>query len=280
MLRAGSLTVVALWLTLTATAGAQVPAWRFHWQTGQVLNYRVEHILTSSETVDDSKAETVNKVNEIKRWQVLAVDAAGVATVQLTVPALRFETKTHKGDVLLFDSAQLDKSTPDLREQMLKYVNTPLAVLRVDGLGKVVEVQKCSTGAASRYESEPPFGVVLGAIVPAPGQGWERAYQVTVEPPQGTGEKYPAVQKYTCKSVDAKGAVLGLTTAIPKMPEAAADRMPLLQMMPEGEIAFDPQAGIVRSVRLTIDKELTGHQGEGSSYHFKSSYVEEYTGGN
>jgi hypothetical protein len=280
MMRAGSLTVISVWLTLAATAEAQAPAWRFRWQPGQVLNYRVEHVITSSESVEDAKAETVNKVNEVKRWQVLAVDAAGVATLQLSVPVLRFETKTHKGDVLLFDSADPAKSTPELREQMTKYVNTPLAVLRVDGYGRVVEVKECKQGKPSRYENEPPFALVLAAVVPRAGQVWERPYQITLEPPQGTGDKFPAVQKYTCKSVDAKGAVLGLATTISKLPEAVADQIPLLQMMPEGEIVFDPQAGLVRSVRLTIDKELKGHQGEGSSYRFQSKYTEEYTGGN
>lgn len=280
MIRAGSLTVFVAWLTLTASAGAQTPAWRFHWQPGQVLNYRVENVMSSSEVVEGTRAETTNKLNEVKRWQVLAVDAAGVATLQLSVTSLRFETKTHKGDVLLFDSANLDKSTPELREQMTKYVNQPLVTLRVDAGGRVVEVKECKQGAASRFESEPPFVVTLPSTVPQPGQSWERAYNVTLEPPQGTGEKFPATQKYVVKAVDAKGATFVLTTALPKMPEAVGDRVPLLQMMPEGEIVFDVQAGVLRSARLTVDKELAGHQGEGSSYHFKSSYVEEFVGGN
>jgi hypothetical protein len=280
MFRAASLTVFVACLILTATADAQAPAWRFHWQPGQVLSYRVEHTMTATDTVDGNKAETVNKLTETKRWQVVSVDATGVALLQLTVPTLRFETKTHKGDVLLFDSANLDKSTPELRDQLLKYVNTPLATLRIDATGKVVEVKECKQGSGSRYESEPPFAVVLPPAVPQPGQSWERAYNVTLEPPQGTGEKLPAVQKYTCKSVDAKGATITLATMLQKLPEAPADRVPLLQLMHEGEIVFDPQAGMLRSARLVVDKEVAGHQGEGSSYHFTSSYVEEYVGAN
>jgi hypothetical protein len=54
--------------------------------------------------------------------------------------------------------------------------------------------------------------------------------------------------------------------------------VPLLQWLPEGEMVFDVQAGILRSATLKIDKELTGHQGEGSSYHFQSVYTAEYAG--
>jgi hypothetical protein len=280
MIRTGSLTVFVAWLTLTATADAQAPAWRFRWQPGQVLSYHVEHTMTATDTVDGAKAEMVNKLNEIKRWQVLSVDATGVALLQLTVPSLRFETKTHKGDVLLFDSANLDKSTPDLRDQLLKYLNTPLATLRVDASGKVLEVKECKQGTGTRYESEPPFVVVLPPAAAQVGQTWERAYNITLEPPQGTGEKLPAVQKYTCKAVDAKDATLTLTTTLQKMPDAAADRVPLVQFLHDGEIVFDPQAGLLRSARLVVDKEVAGHQGEGSTYHFRSTYTEEYVGAN
>jgi len=275
MFRAAIMTAFAACLFLTSESPAQTPAWRFQWQAGQVLNYRVEHVMTATENVEGTKAQTVNKLNSVKRWQVLGVDAAGIATLQLSVPTLRFETTTHTGDVLLFDSANLDKSTPQLKEQMAKYINTPLAVLRVDTAGKVVEVKECKQGSPTRFETEPPFAVVLPPAAPQPGQYWERPYQITMDPPQGTGEKYAAAQKYACKSVDAKGAVLSLTTSIAKIPEAAADRVPFLQLMPEGEIVFEPQTGKMRSMRLTIDKELTGHQGEGSTYRFQSTYTED-----
>ena len=49
-------------------------------------------------------------------------------------------------------------------------------------------------------------------------------------------------------------------------------------MQPEGEIVFDLQSGLVRSARLVVDKELKNHQGEGTSYRFQRSYVEEYAG--
>jgi hypothetical protein len=63
-------------------------------------------------------------------------------------------------------------------------------------------------------------------------------------------------------------------------PEAVADQTALFQSLPEGEIVFDPQAGIMRSANLHIDKQATGQQGEGSSYHFRSIYREQYVGAN
>jgi hypothetical protein len=274
MIRTGTLTLLA---GLVAAAAAPAQTAHFHWQPGRVLTYTVSQVTTASEVVEGTKVETTNKLEETKRWQVLAVDAAGVATLQLSLTALRVETTTPRGDVLLFDSAQPDKSDAQLREQMGRYVGQPLAVLRVDGLGKVVEVKECKYGPASRFESEPPFVITLPGDGLKSGQNWARSYQVTLEPPQGTGEKYQAAQKYVCQSVAAGAATLALTTVLDTQPEALADRVPLLQVQPEGEVVFDTQLGLLRSARLHIDKELKGHQGENSSYHFQSSYSEQYT---
>ncbi len=101
---------------------------------------------------------------------------------------------------------------------------------------------------------------------------------MTLEPPQGTGEKYSAAQKYTCKAADARLANIGLVTAIAGMPPAVADRMPLLPLLTEGEVLFDTAAGVMRSARLSVDKELKGHQGEASSYRLIRTYKEELVG--
>lgn len=278
MLRKGIVVALA-GLALTSTAAAQQAAWKFRWQTGQVLTYRVEQITTAAEEAGPNKSSTTSKLNLLKRWQVLQVDAAGIATVQLALASLRLETTTPGGETIIFDSANPDKSSPELREQMQRYVNTPLAVLRVDGNGRVVEVKESKFGPASRYQSELPFVIALPNQAPQPGQFWERSYVITLDPPHGAGEKYDAVQKYTCAQLTGGAATITLTTDLKSKPPSAADEVPLLQFLPQGEVVFDVQAGILRSARLRIDKEVTGHQGEGSRYRFQSSYTEEYVPG-
>lgn len=278
MIRTWLLSLV-MGLTLASAASAQTAAWRFRWQPQQVLTYRVEHVTSAAETTGGSKTEqTSTRLNLTKRWQVLAVDAAGVATVQQSLTALRLEITRPDGEVLLLDSANPDKSNPAMREQLLRYVGQPLAVLRVDGQGRVVAVVESKHGPASRFESEPPFLSTLPDAAPQPGQSWERTYAITLEPPQGTGEKYDAVQKHVCQAVTGGTATVLLTTTLKTMPESLLDRVPLLQMQPEGELVFDLQAGLLRSANLRIDKEIKGQQGEGSSYRFQSTYKEEYVG--
>jgi len=262
-------------LAVTPALPAQTQSKMFRWETGQLLTYRVEHTTSAAETVSGTKSETKTKLNLTKRWYVAAVDPAGVATIQLSLAALRLETTTPSGGILFFDSSDPEKSDPQMSGQLKKYVGDVLATLRVDGQGKVIEVKESKHGPASRFESEPPFVLVFPDAALTEGMNWSRSYKITIEPPQGTGEKYDAVQECTCKSVAQGSATFALTTTLKTQPESVLDRVPLLQLQPEGEVTFDVRSGRLQSAILRVNKELTGHQGEGSSYHFVSTYKEE-----
>ena len=276
MIRTG-LAAAAILLAAAALASAQPASGPLRWQAGQTLTYRAEQVTLATDTGADGKVECRTKLNLLKRWQVQSVDAAGVATLQLTLASLRLETTTPGGDKLLFDSIEPDKSTPELRQQLSAFVGKPLALLRVDGQGRVVEVKESKFGPASRYENELPFVGVLPADEPKPDQQWQREYKITLEPPQGAGEKYDAIQKYYCKSVTDGTAVTAMTTEL-KTPPPLAEQAALLQLEPEGEVVFDLKAGRLKSASLKIDREVKGRQGEGSSYRVQSTYSEEYVG--
>jgi len=276
MFRAACVASLILLVYLPAASAQQAPAGRFLWRPGAVLTYRVEQRTSVAEIVSGSKVETSSRLNLVRLWQVLSVDAAGIATLQMSLAALRNEQTKPGGEVLLFDSAAPDKSTPELKEHLSQFVGKPLAVLRVDKRGVVVEVKESQFGPASRFESEPPFVVTLSNIAPVAGAAWERNYAVTLDPPQGTGEKYAAVQKYVCKAVAGNMATIAISTHFKKAPENALDRVPLIQRQPQGEVVFDLANGRMHSAHLRIEQVLQNHQGAGSSYRCVSSYTEQY----
>jgi len=258
-------------LVLMSTVRAQSTSGHFHWVKGKTIYYRVEQTTKVTEVVGGKKTETGSKLNLVKRWEVQDVDAKG-ATVRLSITAMRHEQHRPNGEILRFDSTNPDKSTPEMREQMGKYIGQTLAILRVDGQGKVLEVIK---GSANQYESDPPFVLRLPAEPLLVGTAWERTYHITLDPPLGTGEKIASRQKYQVTALANGLATIRMNTDL-KMPTPVSERMPLLQKLPEGEIIFNIPAGRVQSVDLHIDKELQNHQGEGSSYRFVSSYKEQY----
>jgi hypothetical protein len=270
-----TMTSLLVVLMLGSWVSAQAP--RLRWTTGQVLLYRVEHTTTASDQLGESKSETRSVLKMTRRWQVNAVDSAGIATVQLSITALYQERTTPSGDVLLFDSANLAKSTPQLKDALAKHLNTPLATLRIDPRGQVVEVKE-SKSPAFTHENELPFLGILPATPITTGATWERNYKITVGPPLGTGEKYDAIQHYSCKSVTADTATVTLATDLKTAPKAAADAIPLWQMLAGGELVWDVKNGRLASAKLSTDKELKGHQGEGSVCKFQSTLSIQYVG--
>ena len=70
---------------------------------------------------------------------------------------------------------------------------------------------------------------------------WEGS--VTLDPPQGTGEKYDAVQRYTCKASANSIATIAVTTEMKTQPDTASDRVPLLQKLVQGEVVCRGRQG-------------------------------------
>ncbi|MCS7046896.1 MAG: hypothetical protein NZO58_11115, partial [Gemmataceae bacterium] len=192
--------------------------------------------------------------------------------LQLSLAALRHEQIRPNGEKLLFDSDDLAGSTPEL-VNLKQHIGTTLALIRVDGYGRTLEVKH---GSAAKYEAEPPFALVLPAQAPREGQGWVRKFHVVLEPPHGTGERHAAEQQVAVSKIADHRATLAITTTIVNPPASAQERLPLLQHEPRGQAVFDVAAGRLQRVHWTIDRTIEGHQGAGSSYQFASTYTEEF----
>jgi hypothetical protein len=263
-------------LLLTAVAPpavfAQAPL-QFRWQKGAVLSFKVKSVTAVTEVVSGGKQQFGSRLDLTKRYRVVDVDNNGTATLEYSVTAMRNEQTRPNGEVLLYDSADLAKSTPGLREQLGKFVGTTLAVVRVDPTGAVVEVKQ---GPAGRYGAEPLFTLVLPTVPVQAGKEWVRPFDLTLDPPLGTGEKYAAKQECRCTKLEGGKATFALAMTFKALPESIQERMPLLQKQTQGVVLFDIAAGRVAEVRLTVDRTLENHQGAGSSYHFESSYSEHY----
>ena len=268
MIRAAIVAILAVCVS-ASLAAAQAPA-RFRWQAGQVLLYKVEQSTLATDSVGDNKDESRTRMSTVKRYQVLSVTPAGVATIQMSLTALRFESSRTGGAEVVFDSANLDKSTPELKAQMSKFVGVPIALLTVDGTGRVLEVKDSKFGSAGRFVSDLTLPVDALTV----GKKWDNPYQITLEPPQGTGQKFDALRHYTCAGIAGGQATITFTTELTKPPATAADQLPLLGMQPQGRVVFDLSAGRLVSAVLTIDKEVKGHSGEGSVYRYQSTYNE------
>ncbi len=263
---------IAAFLALAVVAQTHAQTtWRFRFEKGETIATKIEHVTSVAETVAGKKTDITSKLTIVKRWRVLDVDAQGTATLEQSLASLRNEQTRAGGETLLFDSTDLDKSTPELKG-MAKFINVAVATIRVDSIGRVVEIK---TGPKDKYDAEPPFAFVLPGQPLHEGQAWLRPFTIVLEPPLGTGEKYQAEQTVKAAKVEGDKALLEMVTTIKNPPEAAGDRVPLLQKEVQGRLVFDVARGRVESVRLAVDRTVENHQGAGSSYRFASTYVEQ-----
>lgn len=247
---------------------------RFQFRPGEALTYTVRHMTTVVETTLEEgtnrpvTAATVTKLTVTRRWDVKAVDPAGVATLELTVTAMRQQITRPgppgKDGKPTIDSEVLDSATPEGREQMAAFLGKPIATVTVDPQGRVRD----ATGPpAERLRVELPFRLTL----PDAGERWERAFAQKLP----TGEQYDFTQTFAVKGEAAGTVTIRVATAPKATPADPGEWPTLAPVLWEGEVSFDRASGRYAGAKLTAKKQVTNHRGEGTRFLYESVYAEE-----
>jgi hypothetical protein len=273
MSRSLSLVVVVV---VGASASAEPP--RFRFAKGETLAYHLVQTTNVTEMVTDEKTNkpvettVATKADLVRNWKVVDVDDKGVATVEMSIASMRWERKSG-ADEDIFDSSKPDNLN---KMEMAKHVGPVLAVLRIDAQGKVAEVKESKVGPATRFSTDLPFKLILPDTEPKAGESWDRIYTIQLDPPLGTGEKYSATQRFTCQEPKGGFLTVNVATQIKDSPAQVADQIPLLPLTQEGLLYFHPATGRYYGARCKVERELKNHQGEGSTYKYVSTYVEDF----
>lgn len=270
--------VLAALLLAPLAANAQPPAGpppRFKWQPDQVLTYKVQQTTAVRETSLDEKTEKPvttearTTLTLIKKWAVKAVDANGVATLEMTIAEMKTEFRKPDGSSVVRDSSQ-----PEQAKEMAGFLNVPVVTIRIDPQGKLLDVKEAKAGSAARLHAELPFRLILPDAAPTAGQKWDRTFTIKLDPPLGTGESFEFVQTYTAGAKEGY-LVAGVETTLKVPPKTLAERVPLVPMLWTGEVYFNPATGRYQAARLKVKAELPNHQGEGTKFEYESAYSED-----
>lgn len=252
------------------------PPLRFKFQQNQVLTYKVLQRTIVRETNLDEKTgkpvvtESGTNLTLMKKWTVKDLDAAGVATLEMTITQMKNEMRRPDGSDLVIDSAN-----PEDAKSMAAYLNVPILTLRVDHQGRIVEVKESKSGSSNRLRAELPFRMILPDTGPTSGQTWDRTFAVKLDPPEGTGESYEFAQKFTCSSVKDGLAVASVETTLKAPPKTLSERVPLVPMLWTGDVYFNSSSGKFHAARLKVKAELPNYQGEGTKFEYESIYAED-----
>ncbi len=268
--------ILAVGVTLCSAASGTAPegAPRFRWTAGLVLTYQLRQRTTVQETFVDERQQkqtrqTTSDLQLTREWTVQAVDAMGVATLQMRILSLRSELRRGEEEPLIRDSAQ-----PEHAKEMAAFLNKGLVTVRLDGRGRLLAVTEVRSGSAQRLEVELPFRLVLPEEGWEAGRSWQRQARVKIDPPLGVGDSYTLEQKYTLLRRQGNLWTVGLSTRWTEEPPLA-EQAAVFPFLWEGEVDFDAAAGQYQGARLRIERELRDHLGPGSRYVYRSSYEEQ-----
>lgn len=252
---------------------AQIPG-EIRLEKGQKLRFQVDHQTEVTDTQGETRTTVKNLVRVTKRLEVLEADPdSKLFRIALVLEKLKMETVRPNGQVLSFDSEDSKSQESPLAKSLAPLVGKDTARLKVDHLGRVLEVQS-EQMPAGRYEVEPVFLIVLPGRGLKVGDNWQRAYNATLDPPAGTGEKIPMIQTYSVDGMEGGKARISLATSWKEEPKTANDQMPLLQYLPEGMVVIDSATGLPLEATLKVDREIKEPTGANSSYRFQSVYKE------
>ncbi len=280
----GWLVLVAGFLTPFLARSAEPAPLRFQFKSGDVSTFAVSQRTSVVETTRDDQtgklvtAGTVTKLTLTRRWEVKAVDAKGIATLEMAITTMRQEIirpgPADKEGKPTTDTVVIDSATPEGQKAMGEYLGKPIVTVKLDSRGTLLDA-KATGGTADRLSAELPFRVVLPEQFPAASTAWVRPFSIKLAPPLGTGESYDAAQAYTFKGMAAGGyAVIGLATNLKNPPKDPAEMPPLLPLLWEGDVYLHAETGKYAGARLTVKKEIPNHQGEGTKFVYQSEYTE------
>jgi hypothetical protein len=261
---------------LTPSQSPAAPAVRFKWTADQTHTYKVtQHTLVRETTLDPKTekpvvSEAKTNLTLTKKWLVKSVDANGVATLEMSITAMKNEFRKSDGTTLERDSAN-----PEHAREMAAYLNVPIVTLRVDSQGRIVEVKETKGGSAARLHAELPFRMTLPDAAPAFGSTWERTFTMKLDPPLGTGESYEFLQKFSVAANADHLLSAMVATTLKAPPKTLAERVPLVPMLWSGNVYFNTRAGKYHAARLKVKAELPNYQGEGTKFEYESVYTED-----
>lgn len=272
-----------LFTSLALLAGAAAtPAQetRFRFAPGERFATEVEQATTVTETraaVGDKPAEVRTssaKVSLTRQWAVRAVDAAGVATLDLSLGAMRqvIAPSARAGERV--EAVTIDSATPEGRAALKGVLDRVVLTVRLQPSGRLVSAEAQGGAPTGRIDAELPLRVVWPATPVVPGATWVRAAKLTLDPPSGTGEVLELTQTYTFNGVRDGLWVVGVSTTPKVEPADGPARMAVATVAWEGEIDFDPALGRYAGCRLKVAREVEGFAGPGTKFRYESTLTE------
>ena len=272
MIVAAVAAVVAAGGWLPDGCGAAEPvSLRYRFRVGDRIDMDVAHRALTETTMNGTTQTVETMTDSRKTWRVVAVDAAGRATLEHSVDDVVMTSRTSdKGEVRWAGAGTADP--PPGYEGVRQSLGVPLSRLVIDPTGRVLdrrELRPC-----------PPSSTGDLVVVPLPdepvaaGAEWTIPQEVVVEAPAAGRKAVKARLRYRLERVHDGLATIRVDTTVLTPVDDPRLEARLLERIWDGTIVFDIDSGRVVSRKTGIDRRVVGFGGPQSSVRYKASLEE------
>jgi hypothetical protein len=245
---------------------------RYRFREGDTVRWNVVHRCQIRTTVGETTQTAETTTTSVKVWRVRQVQADGTASVEYLVEDVDMRNRLTGRDEVHYNSNK-DAAPPPGFQQFAQAVGVPLAVVTLDGRGKILQQKQNVVKAA------PPSSSGLTLPFPddpvAVGQQWSFPHPIEVPLPEGGVRRVKSLQTFTLQSVKTGVASIRVTTEILTPIHDPALQSQLLQFISSGTVRFDIEAGRILGQQLDVDQGVVGFRGAASSIHYVSRATEE-----
>ncbi len=262
---------------LARADNAQKYLLRYKFQPNETVCWDVEHRSKVRATVSRTTQTTETLSKSLKCWRVFDVQPDGTTAFEHRVDWVDMRQKLTGREEVHYDSRK-DKKPPIGFETVAKSIGVPLAVVKMDTRGKVLQRERRGKKPSETQQSLPENESLLTIPLPekpvAIGETWSLPQDFDIPLPAGTVKKVKAVQQFTLEEVKTGVATIRFATEILTPITDPAVESQLVQRESAGRVRFDIDAGRILSQQIDIDKHVVGFRGEASSIHYVNRFSE------
>lgn len=254
-----------------AARAAEPVRLRYRFRVGDRIDMDVAHRALTETTMNGTTQTVETMTDSRKTWRVVAVDAAGRATLEHSVDDVVMTSRTSdKGEVRWASAGTADP--PPGYEGVRQSLGVTLSRLVIDATGRVLdrrELRPCPASATGDL-----------VVVPLPdepvtaGAEWTIPQEVVVEAPGAGRKAVKARLRYRLEDLHDGLATIRVDTTVLTPVDDPRLEARLLERIWDGTIKFDVEAGRVVSRKTGVDRRVVGFSGPQSSVRYKSSLEE------
>ena len=243
---------------------------RYHFTPGEVLRWRVTHSFQMDSSIQGESETSEGRSESVKVWEVEQVEG-GAARIAFRIGSAKMRQKTDGQPETNYDSTS-DDAPPSAFVRFADNIDRVLSRIEIDERGETRNRKDLRPLA----QSEGNFDALLIPLPKEPiavGRRWNVRKTVPAATQQGV-KQVRVRRRYVLRKVVNDLAYIDVETDVLSPINDPTAKAQLMQVLGDGEVVFNMDAGRIVRRRLDLDEEIVGFSGHASTMRYRGRFQE------